>query len=332
MKAFLSPYFSKIEVFGYIRNPQSAFPSLIQQNIKDRFLSFDDAKENAFVNITRLSQVIPLYASFFGEKNLTLRPFVHEQLLNEDVVQDFLFSIGFKAHQDLKMDMSTENESLGLYTALLSAEANKATNTSENRSLYNRANQEILKILESIEQPPFKFENLFTHTEAKEVEAMLDIAYPYFNTDYRFSFSSEALLEVNPSIQDIPVSYYALLTNALIGALRKSLVSNNIFRESRQDLDSATLFTLYQKRGLSKQFKLRNRIISMFLKKHKRFDSAYYYATYTDVAKSGMPALKHYICHGAYEGFLPSKDFKMDLFLKNHPEAVNNAKNPLFFK
>ena len=58
---------------------------------------------------------------------------------------------------------------------------------------------------------------------------MLDIAYPYFNTDYRFSFSSEALLEVNPSIQDIPVSYYALLTNALIGALRKSLVSNNIF-------------------------------------------------------------------------------------------------------
>lgn len=59
------------------------------------------------------------------------------------------------------------------------------------------------------------------------------------------------------------------------------------------------------------------------------FDADWYLATYPDVAAAGLPALEHFLQHGAAEMRNPSAGFDMAEYCRKHPQASASGLNPL---
>lgn len=58
-------------------------------------------------------------------------------------------------------------------------------------------------------------------------------------------------------------------------------------------------------------------------------DEEWYYATYPDVARAGIPALEHYVNAGAKEGRDPNPLFDTDWYLAQNPDVAKSEMNPL---
>lgn len=59
------------------------------------------------------------------------------------------------------------------------------------------------------------------------------------------------------------------------------------------------------------------------------FDTQWYLNVYSDVRKSGMCPIRHYLLHGAKEGRNPSSAFNTTSYLKRFPEVEEEHFNPL---
>lgn len=65
------------------------------------------------------------------------------------------------------------------------------------------------------------------------------------------------------------------------------------------------------------------------IRKSNLFDKDYYLENNPDVKLSGIPAIKHYINHGGFEGRNPSEKFDSSSYLANNPDIKENGMNPL---
>ncbi len=59
------------------------------------------------------------------------------------------------------------------------------------------------------------------------------------------------------------------------------------------------------------------------------FDENWYLNQYPDVAGTGIPALRHYLKFGGFEGRLPNPDFDSAFYLAQYPDVVSAGLNPL---
>jgi hypothetical protein len=48
-----------------------------------------------------------------------------------------------------------------------------------------------------------------------------------------------------------------------------------------------------------------------------------------DVAQADVDPLKHYLCHGGFEGRDPGPNFNTDYYQNNNPNVKNSGINPL---
>jgi glycosyltransferase involved in cell wall biosynthesis len=95
----------------------------------------------------------------------------------------------------------------------------------------------------------------------------------------------------------------------------------------------ATSFLLRGIHNLFSYNKIKNWIIirknCRMLIKSKLFDQEYYLNNNSDVAKSRMNPVKHFLLHGGFEGRNPSKDFNSEYYLQNNPDVKKARINPL---
>lgn len=68
---------------------------------------------------------------------------------------------------------------------------------------------------------------------------------------------------------------------------------------------------------------------SGIIKKSGLFDESYYLQNNPDVKLSGMPALKHYLLFGGFEGRNPSNVFDSAYYLDENPDVKQNGYHPL---
>lgn len=88
LKRFLGQHFTTVKIIAYIRTPVSYITSAWQEIIKHGKSEFDFFECNP--NYIRFA----ILARIFGRENLILRPFIREQLIDNDVVKDFFHTLG----------------------------------------------------------------------------------------------------------------------------------------------------------------------------------------------------------------------------------------------
>ena len=69
--------------------------------------------------------------------------------------------------------------------------------------------------------------------------------------------------------------------------------------------------------------------VAQELKGSDLFDGPWYFATYPDAVRSGLPAALHYVRHGAAAGNDPGPNFSTSTYLETHPKAAASGMNPL---
>ncbi len=65
------------------------------------------------------------------------------------------------------------------------------------------------------------------------------------------------------------------------------------------------------------------------IKRSKLFDENYYLVNYPDVKSSGIPAIRHYLLYGSFEGRKPSSEFDGRFYLRQYPDVKSSKINPL---
>ncbi len=122
MKDFLTQYFDKITVLMYVRDPRSFYSSVLQQQIKHMNVSMDSftvQKPNQL-----FTRRLPQYVEVFGLDNIIVRPFNTSKFKNNDLLDDFIYSLGLDIDTS-KISRIKSNESLGFNTTVLLSELNK---------------------------------------------------------------------------------------------------------------------------------------------------------------------------------------------------------------
>jgi hypothetical protein len=113
LSAVLRQYFDSITVICYVRHPLAHCASQIQQYVKRGIGSLDSYyKHPPYFSPVK---VLPIFKSFFGNDRVICRAFEREQLIGNDVVQDFCNVIGleFNALNSVREDnVSLSNEYL----------------------------------------------------------------------------------------------------------------------------------------------------------------------------------------------------------------------------
>ncbi|MCC5797776.1 MAG: hypothetical protein JJU48_10700 [Methylophaga sp.] len=102
LKSFLEQYSEKIEVIYYLRPPLSYAPSAISQRIK-----FGSPSWNIHPPVTHYRPRLEVLEKVFGKKNINLRNFKRNFLVNGDVVVDFLSQIGIDSNLVYKQFSNT---------------------------------------------------------------------------------------------------------------------------------------------------------------------------------------------------------------------------------
>ena len=135
LKSFYLSYVSEIHILGYVRPPISFMTSALQQRVRgitSKPLTPGELYPNYRNTFER-------FFSVFGDRHVSLRPFVPKLLFNGDVVQDFArFNGVVLEHSSIvnaNVSMGVEPLAL-LYNLISDVDLNKAlTSTSKARSL-----------------------------------------------------------------------------------------------------------------------------------------------------------------------------------------------------
>jgi len=65
------------------------------------------------------------------------------------------------------------------------------------------------------------------------------------------------------------------------------------------------------------------------MKRSGFYDESFYLRNNSDVKESGVPAIKHYLFYGGFEGRKPSEKFDSKFYLERNPDVMESSINPL---
>ncbi|WP_022697305.1 hypothetical protein [Euryhalocaulis caribicus] len=114
LKAWFSKRFDQIDVIVYLRPPRSAIASMAQQRIKGGQPFSKIFEIFGRVNVLPYREAIEPWLDCFGSKNLHVRTFARDKLVNGDVVEDFFAAIGLSEATRESLRIYRLNESLSL--------------------------------------------------------------------------------------------------------------------------------------------------------------------------------------------------------------------------
>ena len=77
----------------------------------------------------------------------------------------------------------------------------------------------------------------------------------------------------------------------------------------------------------NQNFSFYNNLIK--IKRSSYFNEDFYLQNNPDVKASGIPAIKHYMLYGAYEGRNPSDKFNSKFYLETYSDVLESGMNPL---
>jgi len=118
---YLHRFCEKVTVICYLRHPLSHAISAAQQSVKMGFSTIESVQKAAF--FFKPQKILPKFIEAFGRANIIVRPFDKKQMVNNDVVMDFLSLIGLSDDEILgKQKKGKSNSSLS-YEATLIADA-----------------------------------------------------------------------------------------------------------------------------------------------------------------------------------------------------------------
>ena len=119
LKTFLHPHFDDFKVVAYVREPFGFASSAAQQLIKAGSFSDRFVEQTLIGSNPGWGNVLPLYRrrienflEVFGKKNTVIKDFTRPKLKNENIIDDFLFSIIDYQGDLKKIETINKNEAL----------------------------------------------------------------------------------------------------------------------------------------------------------------------------------------------------------------------------
>lgn len=100
LKTFLSPFFTEIKIIAYIREPLPYMNSAFQQRIRSNYLNPKSLRFPPRKTYPNYRKTFTPFLEIFGENNVTLLPFLREQLRNACTVQDICHELGIHLPQN----------------------------------------------------------------------------------------------------------------------------------------------------------------------------------------------------------------------------------------
>lgn len=212
LKEFLDRYFDNIKVVIYVREPYSYLKSHLLQDIKVGTKSFDQLSPEQYPSFV---PIIKEYMEYFDKKNFIIRPFDKKNLINGDLISDFIISSGLK---DINLDMITKtnsNKSLGKNSLLLLSETNRKYPLFLNgKRNPNRGKGDYLRILDKLEDSKVDFEMPFSKDRIDEVNKEIDFYNNLFADNFKFEkLKNTEGKKIYPNDKFLPVDYVVDLFN-----------------------------------------------------------------------------------------------------------------------
>jgi hypothetical protein len=143
LQAFLSPYFSTITVFQYVRPMKSRLESAFQEKLKHRYAALDDPFK---LNYFRRASIL---ADAFGRENLRIFKFDSGLFPRGDVVCHFLAQLGLPLPESSSDTDANLGLSLPAVQLLYAYRLVQRTRTGRDRVIVER--------LGGLPGPPFRF-------------------------------------------------------------------------------------------------------------------------------------------------------------------------------
>ncbi|KGR90093.1 hypothetical protein CD30_13600 [Ureibacillus massiliensis 4400831 = CIP 108448 = CCUG 49529] len=241
VKNFVEQYFEEIEIIVYVRPFNALIPSAIQESIKGGFVS------SSFEDLFRLcmndknhwifySNSIKSWINIFGRESVTVRPFNKKAFKNNDLIDDFLETIGYGEVDTRKIKKFTGNESIGKYSVTLLSKLNQRFPMLKNGELNKErglVNSWVpTYIFSSVHDEKFTLDIKYTISDAELLNKEIDYINEYLPQNHRFDYvKSSNELTVFPKIEEIPINFYVDLLNEYHKEIEKYLKVDEFYQD-----------------------------------------------------------------------------------------------------
>jgi hypothetical protein len=225
-KSFLSRTFDSIEVIAYIRNPQEFIDSMFSQMIKMGVNTIDELYQFQYFYLKDILAALKNYIDVFGKRNVHIRAFSRERLYNNDIIDDFLYTVFGRIDFSIKR-VRDKNVSLSLSANKIVSQYNKTTPALLENCQLNTKRPNVLKLLE-IDQciidnkdnikVPVSLNTVFKiNKDYSKIDSLI-------NDGYRFKklvFNPFSYCQLKARCKYIPVSYVANMVKEYEEILRQ---------------------------------------------------------------------------------------------------------------
>ncbi|MBN1008311.1 sulfotransferase domain-containing protein [Amphritea pacifica] len=133
LKSLLTPFYSNIKIICYLREQSETCTSLFSTSIKSGSPNdFSYLTEQCNINNTyyNYKKMLENWSEVFGKENIIVRVFDKSQLINNDLITDFLYILNINPTSGLTREKSAQNESLNDIGQALGLSINKTINNS----------------------------------------------------------------------------------------------------------------------------------------------------------------------------------------------------------
>lgn len=217
LHSFSSSFYEKVKVVVYVRNPISAIKSNWQQRIKST--SPKDTMEDILKGVIAgyNYKFIDAWKNVFGNENLLIRPFERSSFYKNDLVKDFLHTIG-NTSSEIQSDLES-NASLGKNAACLLFHYNRRfplfikNKINKNRGLSDNLNL-FYSILREIPDEPLNLDIKLNQTEATHLNNEIRYINKLIKEGDRFKYltpSNEST--IFPSLNELTEEFITELMN-----------------------------------------------------------------------------------------------------------------------
>lgn len=341
IKKFLSIYFEEIDIIIYMRHYNTLLASEIQQVVKNgrESVKLPDLlkklieKENSYIyyrnNIKKWIEV-------FGMDKIIVRPFDKSVFKNGNLIDDFLFSLGFNIN-NIDINEIRANESIGENAVTFLERFNQKYPEVKN----GKRNPERGLVSQHMPKKAFRVYNdekfspkiNYTKQQAKKLNKEIDYINQFFEDGYAFEHI-KAVEEktVFKKAEDIPVDFFVELINNYNKRIEELLMKNEeLKKDNNYTMQSDLGINIYLLNSKSILITSKNllRYTRYKIFGLEGFDINYYIKRYPYVTDRVKDPLLHFLIRGVYRGYNPNASFNTKKYLHKYPEIIASGDNAL---
>lgn len=210
MKEFFLDYTDNIKIIYYLRPPLSYAVSATSQCIRTGRLIQEHPPVQPY------KKYIKRFLSCFEKKDIILRPFIKENLYQEDVLMDFLNEIGVKISNGIPKKTNQENESLSDVACHIGNEVIRKIEpfiTEKNISIYtmgHHLNIELLKIKgEKLKLTPKQAQSVLERANENSKYIYDEFGLSLHEKNEIFIYKESEMEIINSTIHQNTIKYFS---------------------------------------------------------------------------------------------------------------------------